>query len=122
GDELLVARTVEHHHGEIAHPALEGGGDVAQVLRHQRVDVDGAAGGGADDELLHVDVGSVEQAAALGGGEHGDRVRSAGGAEVRPLQGIDGDVHADGAILVPLRADLLADVEHRRLVALAFAD
>ena len=39
------------------------------------------------------------------------------GHEVGPLDGIDGDVD-----LFTAAADFLADVEHRRLVALAFAD
>src|SRR6185295_2651776 len=121
-DELLVPRAVEHHDGQIAHPTLEGRGDVPQVLGDRRVDVDPAAGGGPDDDLLHVDVGGVEQAAALGGGEHRDGVRSAGGAEVGPLQRIDGDIHSDGAVLAAQGADLLADIEHRRLVPFAFAD
>ena len=45
---------------------------------------------------------------------------SAGGAQVRALERIDGDVDL-GASVVAV-ADLLADVEHRRLVALAFTD
>ena len=72
---------------------------------------------GPDDQLLHVDVGGVEQAALLGGGQHRDRVGRARGAEVRALEGIDRDVDRVAAL-----ADLLADVQHGRLVALAFAD
>ena len=63
----------------------------------------------------------------LGRGEHGDRVRRAGRAQVRALERIDRDVDLRAAPRPrrpsPWRhADLLADVEHRRLVALAFAD
>ena len=39
GDELRVARPVEHDDGQVAHLALEGVGDVAQVFGHRRVDV-----------------------------------------------------------------------------------
>ncbi len=66
----------------------------------------------------------MEQSAALRRGEHGQRVGRAGGAEVRPFERIDGDVDLrDTASPHAVRhADLLADVEHRRLVALALAD
>ena len=57
---------------------------------------------------------------AVGGGEDGDGVGRAGGAEVRALERVDGDVHLRGAGAAA--AHLLADVEHRRLVALALAD
>ena len=82
---------------------------------------------GPDDELVHVDVGRVQQAAALGRGEHRDGVGLAGGAEVGALERIDGDVDfVELARRPPLAfcamPDFLADVEHRRLVALAFAD
>ncbi len=74
-------------------------------------------------QLLHVRVGGVGQAALLGRGEDGDRARLAVGDEVRPLERVDRDVdrqHVAPSALAP--ADLLADVEHRRLVALPLAD
>ena len=74
-----------------------------------------------DAQLLEVRVGGVQQAAAFSDAASmvialARPMRN----EVRALERIDGDVdlrlagHAD--------AHLLADVEHRRLVALAFAD
>ena len=56
----------------------------------------------------------------LGHRDDRQRVGEAVGAQVRALQRIDGDVdlgRVRGAV-----AHLLADVEHRRLVALALAD
>ena len=70
----------------------------------------------------------MQQAAARGGGQHRDRVRRAGGAQVRALERVDGDVdlrERDGGAAALERVrhpDLLADVEHRRLVALSLAD
>ncbi len=64
----------------------------------------------------------MQQAAALGGGEHRDGAGGAGGAEVGALQRIDRDVDLQGRAVALVGADLLADVEHRRLVALALAD
>src|SRR5207247_2747694 len=77
----------------------------------------------ADDDLVHVNVGRVQQAALFRRRQHGDGVRRAGRAEVRPFERIDGDVDlwVDLA-LGPAAAERLADVEHRGLVALPLAD
>ena len=106
--------------------AAERPGDRPQVLAHGRVDVDQVLGAGADHQLLHVEVGRVQQAAFIGCGQHGDGVGRTHGAQVRALERVDGDVHlvvgAAVAVALPGQPDLLADVEHRRLVALALAD
>ena len=80
----------------------------------------GAARDRADRDLVHVRVGRVQELAVLGHRDDRERVVEAVGAQVRPLQRIDGDVDL-GRVGVAV-AHLLADVEHRRLVALTFAD
>ena len=70
-------------------------------------------------QLAQVGVGGVHQAARLGGGQHHGGVRGAGRDQVGPLQRVHRDVHRGRRVRV---ADLLTDVEHRRLVALALAD
>ena len=92
-----------------------------EVLGRALADVDLAGHDRPDAELLEVGVGGVGQAALLGRGEDGDRVRLAVGDEVRALERVDGDVDL-GDVVVVAPADLLADVEHRRLVPLALAD
>ena len=122
----LVALAVENHDGEIARPR-------ARRRRRccRRFSATGAsrcswrvARRRSDDDLVHVDVGSVQEPATLGGGQHGDRRPDrTGGAEVGALERIDGDV--DCRVRPPdpsTRRRLLADVEHRRLVALALSD
>ena len=95
---------VEDHDGEVARPRAR---RPWRVLR--RFSATGASmwtlprAVGPTIDLLHVDVGRVEQAAALGGGEHRDGVRRAGGAEVGALERIDGDVDA-GAVRAALAA------------------
>ncbi len=84
-------------------------------------------GARADDQLLHVHVGCVQQSTLLGRRQHRDRVRLAGRAQVRALERVDRDVdarvgHAFAAVLLRRETDLLADEEHRGFVTLAFAD
>ena len=73
---------------------------------------------GADGDLVHVDVGRVEERAAFRHRHHGDGARHVLGAQRRALQRIERDVDLRAAA----GADLLADEQHRRLVALALAD
>ena len=80
--------------------------------------IDAGRQAAADSDLVHVGVGRVEEAAVRRHGDAGDRVRAALGADRGALERIEGDVDL-GAVA---GADLLADVEHRRLVALALAD
>ena len=120
-----MTRPIQHDDHQILHAPSERLRNRAQIEPHRRVEIDDIARARTDDQLFHVHVWRMEQAAAFRRGEHGDGVRRAGGAEVRPFQRIDGDIHL--RIAAPVRrlvrrADLLADVEHRRLVALAFAD
>ena len=89
----------------------------------RRVEIDRAFAGRADDDLFHVAVGRVQQAAAFGGGQHRDGAGRAGGAQVGAFQGIDGDIDfGNFGAVGKLGADFFADVEHGRFVALAFAD
>ena len=98
-----------------------GRGDRADILGRRSGEVDHPLRiARPDRQLLHVDVGRVEQPALLGDREHGERVRPGLGGDRRPLERVEGDVDLRPAAL--RRADLLADIEHRRLVALALAD
>ena len=91
-DQLLVARTVEHGDDEVLDVALEAARDRLQVLGDRRVQADRMLGARSDDQLFHVEIGRVEQAAAVRCREHGDRVGRAGGTQVRALERIDRDV------------------------------
>ena len=73
---------------------------------------------GSDGDLVHVDVGRGEQRAGLGHGHHGDRARHVLGAEGRAFERVDRDIDLRAVAV----ADLLADEQHRRFVALALAD
>src|SRR5438093_615717 len=87
-------------------------GSVIPILRARSARTHG--------ELVHVRVGRVQQVPLLRHGNHAERVGSASGGDRRSLERIERDVHL--GILGGATADLLADVEHGRFVALAFAD
>jgi len=92
--------------------------DPAQVPVHRHLDVDHAPGPAAHHQLLHVvDVGG-EHRAALGQGDHGQRAGLALGGEAGAVDRVHGHVHL-GLHAV---ADLLAEVQHRRLVLLTLPD
>ena len=116
-NQFRVARPVENHHADVVDRLLERVGDRFEVIAHRRVDVHVRRGLGTDREFLHIRIRRVQQAAAFGDRHHGDRVRKAVGDEIRAFDRIDGDVD-----LLAAAAELLADVQHRRFVAFAFAD
>ncbi len=94
-------------------------GDPSDRLVRRHFKIDKPVGkAGADGDLVHIDVRRVEQAAPIGQRDHGKGVRQVFRADRRSLQRIERDVDLRSLA----GADLLADEEHRRLVALALAD
>ena len=68
-------------------------GQAAQIFGRAEVDIDESGReAGTDGDLVHIDVGRVEQRAAFGDRQHRQRVGHGLGAERRALQRIDGDV------------------------------
>src|SRR5581483_4855270 len=117
-EQLLVPLTVEHDHGEVLDAAALGAGDAAQVVAHGVGDVDDVGGVGTDDQLLHVGAVRLEHGVAIGQGDGGDAAGQAPGHQAGAVDGVDGDVD----LRLVAVADVLADVQHRRLVLLALAD
>ena len=94
-------------------------GDLADVLADGRGDVDDVDGVGADRDLVHVEHRRrVEHRAAFGDREHRDGVGQALAHQRGAVDRVDGEV----AVRAVAVADLLAVVEHRRVVLLALAD
>ncbi len=94
-------------------------GKIADVVLGRRIEIDDALRiAGADRDLLHIDVGRMQQRAAIGHGDGGDRARHVLGAERGAFERIDRDIDLRAALV----ADLLADEQHGRLVELALAD
>src|ERR1700733_362310 len=93
GDELFVARAIENDDDEVFEVAVEALGDGAKIVGDRGVKIDRAFARRPDDNFFHVEIGRVEQAAFFAGGENGDGIRRAGGAEIRAFERIDGDIH-----------------------------
>ena len=106
------------HDRDVRHPAVEHVGQDLEVALGRPPEIDLAGRLRRDDQLLHVNVRRVENPAALGDRENGDRVGLALGDEVGALHRIDGDVDVEPAA----GADLLPDEQHRGLVPLPLPD
>ena len=87
-----VARAIEHADHEIFDAARQGTRNALQVVRDRRVEEDGVLGVWPDHQLLHVQVGRVQQAALIRRGEHGQGIGLTRAAQVGSFQRIDGDV------------------------------
>ncbi len=109
---------VEHDDRQILHATVLRTCDALEVLGNAGGDVDDLCGRGPDDELLHVVEVAVEHGPALRERHGGDPARDAAGDEAGAVDRVDGDVYLRRVAV----ADLLTDVEHRRLVLLALAD
>src|SRR5208283_4991844 len=123
-DHFFVTRAIENHDNQIFHVAVEALGDGLQVIGDGGVELHGAFAGWADDNFFHVQIGGVEEASLFAGGEHGDGIGRAGGAEIGAFERVNGNIHRreNGLGRVLGEADFFADVEHGRFVAFAFAD
>src|SRR5438105_6624925 len=111
---------IEDHDGQLIDVALKRLGDLIQILLHRFLETYEVGRSRADDDLVHVDIGCVEEAPFFRGRENGDRIRGAGRAEIRSFQWVNSNVDLRiNLTLGPAAAERLADIEHRRFVALA---
>ena len=105
GDQVGVARPVEHADDDVGRVDALGGGDrrgyCRTATRARSITPAGIAG--ADGELVHIDVGRVEQAALLGDGEHGERVGAGLGGDRRAFERVEGDVDLRARCPAPRR-------------------
>ena len=118
-NDIGVAQAIEHQYRDRGSVDALGLGQAVDIVGRRRIKLDHAFGKArTDGDLLHVDVGRMEQRAAIRHRHGRDRARHVLGAQRRALQRIDGDVDLRAGI----HSDLLADEQHRRFVALALAD
>ena len=113
-----MALAVEHDDADVAHRAPLALGDGSEQVLDRRVEGEQVGDVGSTGQLLHVDGGTrIEHRAPRRDREGGEGIGLALGRQRGALERIDGDVDGRSA-----GADLLADVEHGRLVLLALAD
>ena len=118
-DQVGMARPVHDQRGDVGRCHALRLRQIADVLLRRRIEIDHALGiAGADRDLVHVDVGRIEQRSALRHRHGGNRARHVLGAQRRAFERIDRDID----LRAGLAPHLLADEQHRRLVALALAD
>ena len=117
-DQILVASAVHHHDHQIGNGNAEALAEDVDVLSGALADVHLAFGGRRSSQLLHVEVGRVEQTTGLRSGQNSHRTALAVGAEVGALTRVDSKVNA-GACAA---AHFLADVKHGGLIPLTFTD
>ena len=94
-----------------------GFGERVEILCRGLVEIDDAFSRRADGDFVHVGIWTMEKVSMLGHGDNGQSVGSAVGADRGPFQRIQRDIHFRSP-----GTDLFTDVEHRRLITLAFSD
>src|SRR5690625_3467947 len=117
--QVPVAFPVEDDDRQVFEGTVEAEGDRVQVRGDGPAEVHLPGGGRPDDDLFHVNVGGLQQAALLGHGDYGHGVVYEARRDARALDRVHRYVHFPG--VGPGPADLLADEQHGRLVAFAFA-
>ena len=117
-NQILVASAIHHNNGELADGKAEALAEDLDVFGGRLTDVHLAFGGRGCSQLLHVEVGSVEQTTPVGSGQNGHGSTLIVGTEVGAFAGINSEVNAGAGAT----ADFLTDVEHGSFVALSLTD
>ncbi len=91
-DQFLVAIAIEDHHNQVFDVAVEPLRDGLEVVGDRCIKIHRTLAGRSDDNLFHVQIRSVQQSAALAGGENGDGIRCPRRAKIRAFKWIDGDI------------------------------
>ncbi len=97
--------------------------DGLEVIFHRRVDIQRIAAGRAGDDLFHVTIRRVQQAAGFRRRQHAIELAVPGAHRLVPSSGSTA-ISTCGYSMPGWcgRAHLFADVQHGRFIALAFAD
>ena len=88
-----LSLAIEDAHCQIFDVPTKPAGNVLQVIFHWRINIDDAAARWPNYNLVHVDIGGIEQAVAFGSRQDGDRIVGSQGTEIGALQRIDSNVY-----------------------------
>ena len=115
----FMARTIKDAHTDIGGVDALGFGETPYVFVGWRIKINDAFGvSRANRQLIHVGIRRMQETAARREGDHCERIGHGFRGERRALERIECDVD----LYALPRADFFADIEHRRFIALAFAD
>ena len=116
-----MPRAIEHADDDIRRGHALGFCHCLHILGRRLGEIDNPLGiTGSDRQLVHIDVGRIEQAAFRSRCEHGQGVRACLGSDGGTFERVERDV--DFGALARRATDLLSDEKHRRFVAFTLAD
>ena len=113
-----MARFRQHGDGQLAQRLVQRAGDIAQVLFQRQIEIDSAFSAWADNQLFHIHIRRVEEAAFIADRHHCQGISLAHRRHPSTFDGIDGDIHR----IALAGAHFFADIEHRRFIDFALAD
>ena len=117
-DQIFVTGPIHHHDVQLVDGETQALTEDLDVFSGRFTDVHLALGSRRSSQLLHVEVGGIEQTTAIGSGKNSHRAALVEGAEVGAFTRINSEIHARTIA----STDLFSDVEHGSLVAFALTD
>lgn len=118
-DDIGVARTIQHQRSDRRRMNILCAGETADVLGWRCVEIDHVFRiTRTNRNFLHIDVRRIQKRAALRHRHGRNRARHVLGAKGRALERVDSDINFRTGV----GADLFADEQHRRFVALTLAN
>ena len=115
--------TIQRADHQIANLAFLGARQFAEIFLRLRIQIHNAFRQARPDcELVHVNIGRMQKAALFRECHSRNRIRPALGGDGGTLQRVNGDIHFRPAAGLGVKPDFFADIEHRRLIHLTFAD
>ena len=123
--QFLVPGSVEYHDDQVLDIAVQRICNDAEVVFRRGIEIKSFPARllvphhlRTDDQFIQIDVGRVPETACFGHRHHRNRSELVLCCKIRALEWIDRDIDLG---TLP-GSDLLADIEHRRLIPLALAD
>src|SRR5215813_1008444 len=126
-DQLLVPLAIQNDDCQILNVPAKPPRDVFEVVFHWSVNINHPARRWPDNDLVHVNVRSIQESASLSGCQDRNGIIGSQRAKVRPFERIDRYINFRTYFSyvfgnTKAAADLFSDIEHRRLVSFAFTD
>ena len=117
-DQILVTSTVHHNDVQLINGKTQALAEDLDVLSGRLADVNLALGGRRSSQLLHIEVGGVEQTTTVGSGEDSHGAALVERAEVGAFARVNSKVNAGAGA----GADFFSDVKHRGFITFTLAD